>query len=580
MNLQTKRRLMNLSGLWLALLAAAFVIGWREWVVAHKPAHMLEMAEELGWIAHYREVLYPNNSNTALVFCQTTDNGEGIFFCNGNNSPKKLICEQMEKGWCWQSFGAIAWAPDDSLFACSYPPRTSGQPPEELLICDGHSGKILTKLPVDSKFSRLAWLSSSAFAYFYVSLNHNNLVVVQRKSDMEWVQTKVLKGLGANAKNLVATSENSLAWKDGNQILSLQLADATPKQIYEATTNTLVDFTFSMKTKEFLLNCAQGPQQSLVRFYPPTGWSSDLGIIGNQTNAIRHVGWFNDGIRYATVDKGIGGSVFHIKTSVQSPPVDLPWPGLVMNYTMNGDCLYVTGDLTSQPPGIFQYNLASKETACFVSALDHPLKYAKIVGAINGSLTNSAGRLVHYFLWPPVNLSAHKKHPLIIGQTTYSWWLPYPQIAANTGSYFVFIDRPSWWGGLENWKDDVMQIHDLMVQDPNVDADQVYLYGTSAETGPLSELLTEQSDLWQGALLFNPTATPDPATVHISQMLVLDGTDDGANAVERWANYQNKAAEQGIMVKLALIDGAQHMSHSTRTEHTKTEQVARFLFGD
>lgn len=76
----------------------------------------------------------------------------------------------------------------------------------------------------------------------------------------------------------------------------------------------------------------------------------------------------------------------------------------------------------------------------------------------------------------------------------------------------------------------------------------------------------------------NPVSTPDPSTVRISRMLILDGTDDG-DAIKRWTDYQNKAALEGITVKLAFVEGAQHVSHSTANEHKKSEEFARFLFG-
>jgi len=95
----------------------------------------------------------------------------------------------------------------------------------------------------------------------------------------------------------------------------------------------------------------------------------------------------------------------------------------------------------------------------------------------------------------------------------------------------------------------------------------------------LTRLLAEKPDLWLGAILFNPSAVPDPSAVRISKLMILDGTDDG-DAVVRWTRYQNEAAQAGIEVNLALINGAQHIAKSTGSEREKTTQLARFLFGD
>jgi len=111
MNPYTKRQIQSLSGLWLAILSVALVIAWRERVVAHKPAHLMKMADELGWIGHFHSGLYPNHSNTGLLFSQTTETGVGVYFCSATGGKKKLICEQAEKGWSWQKYGMLGWSP-------------------------------------------------------------------------------------------------------------------------------------------------------------------------------------------------------------------------------------------------------------------------------------------------------------------------------------------------------------------------------------------------------------------------------------------------------------------------------------
>jgi hypothetical protein len=574
---QLKRKLGEWSGLELALVAALSVLAWRGWVVARKPAHLMDMANELGSIGefqHLADCLFPNHSNTCLVYSQYTEKGVGFFFCNLADQKKKLICEQAEKGWSWQKYGMLGWSPDDQFFACAYPPNDPRQPAEEIIVVNGATGEVVVKLVASNMLTEFAWLTGHSFANAFWDGENRDVAVVEQKPDGSWIQAQLFKQLhNKEMSDLMATSDHSVAWRQGASLRALDFAVGRAEKIWESNSNKLERVSYSGKDGRFNLTCSDSTHWFQIRFRLPTrlnpqGMEDNLPQTGDET-------------KHAYLHTDAGTNMFQVGPDRNPAQVVFSWAGQVMNYQMNGDSLYVISDMPGEPYGIWKYDFNSGTSNRVVSALDHPLQYAKIVRGIFGSFTNSSGRLAHYQIWPPTHLTAGKKYPLVLGQTPYSFlgWMPYPQIAANGGCYCALVDRASWFGGLENWGEDVMAARDLMTKDPNVDAGQVYLFGASAETAPLTELLVEHPGMWLGAILFNPSATPDPSTVRISKLMILDGTDDG-DSVVRWTRYQNQAALAGMAINLALINGAQHIAKSSGSEREKTTQLARFLFGD
>jgi len=317
--------------------------------------------------------------------------------------------------------------------------------------------------------------------------------------------------------DLMATSDHSVAWRQGASLRSLDFAVGRAEKIWESTSNKLERVSYVGKEGLFHLTCSDARHWFEIRFRAPTKQNPQGTVVDKLPQS-------GEETKHAYLRTEGGTNRFQVGPDRNPSQVVFSWLGQVMNYQMNGDSLYVISDMPGEAYGIWKYDFNAGTSNRVVSALDHPLKYAKIARGIFGSFTNSTGRVAHYQIWPPTHHTAGKKYPLVLGQTPYLFlgWMPYPQIAANGGCYCVLVDRASWFGGLENWSEDVMAAHDLMKKDPNLDAGQVYLFGASAETAPLTRLLAEKPDLWLGAILFNPSAVPDPSAVRISKLMILD----------------------------------------------------------
>jgi len=290
---------------------------------------------------------------------------------------------------------------------------------------------------------------------------------------------------------------------------------------------------------------------------------------------VQNLTWGN-GPSYAYLWNDRGTNTFFVKWDGRAELARVPWPGAIRTYSFWGDRLYVAGSVGSAPAGIYQCDFKSKEPDLVVSSLRQPLQHSICVAPEDGVFTNRSGKLATYHVWRPVNFSPNKKYPVILCQTPYIW-TPFPQIAANLGYVYAWVDRPSWFDGLNNWVDDVKGLYNVMAKDPAVDTDRVFLYGASAETGMAGILLSEEPDLFRGVIYFSATSPPPLNGSRLGAMLFIVGEEDAIAGLKRWTEYQDRAAQLGIWVSLDFESGAKHISRSIATERDRAEHLAQFL---
>ncbi len=558
-------------GLWLAVGSVMFVVGWRLCVIASQPAHLLAIASEVGSIALPKEELnaqelVPSSEGHGLVFFQETETGLGTYFWDAAIGKSKYLFEQREK-WYAGELGIVAWSPDDRFFACAFksdPDPGKQQPTRNINIYDGNSGEAVMKITAlwDSKFT---WLSSHSFAY---TRYNQTWLVYEQKTDGNWVQTQVVNRFGdGDLNNLTAIPPHSVAWQHGGDIWTYDFTSGASGKIWESTTNNLRSFNYSEETGNFLLDCNDENGPLSICFRPPRSWEKQGTILSMIRNDIRE--------EYADLSEDHGRYSFTMETNANSEPLHFAWSGAVEYYKLAGDYLYFTGNLPDGPPGIWQYDIKSKEVQCLDSCLKGHFQYTKMVVPTVGLGTNASGEPMSYHVWAPIHVSPGKKYPLIIGQTHYMWF-SYEQVAANAECFFAFADRPSWWDGLPHWGEDVMGLYTILSKNPNIDTNRVFLFATSAESSYLRQFVAEEPGFWKGVILFDPVGEPDLASANLSKMFIASGTDD-TNVVQQLTKYQDEAAKAGIPVKLILQDGVQHITRSIATDRQRTRQFARFL---
>jgi hypothetical protein len=563
------------SAIWIATGVFALMLGW--WLCVFAAQYFGEQkARELASILQFEQDLSPNSANTRLVYCQDTEEGVGIYFCDTARGKPKLLCEQKEKGHSWKRFTMLGWSPDDSLFAVAYPDLFNDK--ELILIFNGNTGEPAGKVGTDQNLEQLAWLSSGSFAY----CTRKDVGVVVNTGNNQWQHKRFFTGVGANLDNFTAVSENSVAWRDGPVVWLFDLTTGTPKMLWAATNNYLVEFTYSKPADEFLFNCSDQMGQYLLRYKTNVLGTINTGRIGPWRGYVHKASWDGQGTAYAYLSNDLGASVLCAKTSDNASPVNVPWHGGAASLTLSGQHLYFQGNPDNESPGIWDYDLKSQAFRLVVASTDDPAK--KVVGLTPtfGVFTNSLGEQRFYHLWAPAHVSSGKKYPLLLAQELNTWFPAY-QIAADNGFYVAVVDRPFFhvWNEMHErtWTEDTAGLYEIMAREPNIDTGRVFLYACSAETWNLSAALKSTPERWKGAIMVTPIALPDRPLLQGKDLLVVDGTVDG-NAATQLPKFQDETAQQGGVVTLYIQNGAGHDAAAGVTERTRFQQMAKFLRGE
>ena len=563
------------SAIGFGLSGVMFVLGWRAMVVTVEYFHEPDVVRELCAVRPFEQDLIPNHDNTRLVFCQDTDDGIGIYYCDIAGGKPRFLCDQKEKGIRGRRFTMLGWSADDSLFACAVPDNQNDQ--ELIQIFDGRTGDKLSTIVADPSFNEFGWLSNEAFAY---SAYGPSIRVVNKQANGAWVHEQYFQNVATNdLNNFTAGSARTVAWRDDNGIWLFNLDDGSSEQVWKTGADRVVEFTQASGVNEFLLDCSDDDGQYLLWLNLQDKRTYDLGRIGNRRNFIRKAAWNGRGTSYAYLTNDLAGSAFCVKTAEMATPVAVPWQGGVRSFTLNGDELFFAGNPDDHSPGIWEYDLPSRAFKCVVASADNLLKNS-IGSPLSCQLMTNAFSDQHYYhLWSPSNVLPNHKYPVLLAQELNTWF-PCFQIAAQTGFYVAVVDRPffnTWGGEPENtWIEDVSRLYEIMSQNPNIDTNRVYLYACSRETCFLSQLMNDRPTLANGAILFSPTALPEVSSLQNKHILIVDGKLDG-NGINRLHEFQDRAAEKGNAITLLLQNDTSHIPASGAVEHDRAREFAKFM---
>lgn len=399
-----------------------------------------------------------------------------------------------------------------------------------------------------------------------------------------WNPLKPIRNFAKRTTQLTALSSESAVWQDGNTLWRLNVSTRSTTRIWESQTEKLEGFSCSRETGKLLLLCGDESGDGLWTFTPSedpgkiySTPKENLQRISAEANSVLRILPINNGEGVAYAIQDLGQKTFLLRTNAAAEPLSLFARGSVVNFTVSDTSVFVIGSLTNELTGIWQYNLSSRSLNCVYTGQEHTFKYAKYVVPSCEIATNDSGKEFTYHLWQPVRISS-RRAPLIIGCSQYNWQA-YPEVAANGGAFYVNVDRPSGWEfkDLIGWVDGVMAVYNKVTKDPRIDTRHVFLYGTSAETSPLTTLAREKPDLWKGLICFHAGAMPEPGEFDWSRILIDNGLDD--ETMKTVLDYQDLSTKAGVPVILTTHKEEGHILWSTSTERKKAQQFAKFVFG-
>jgi hypothetical protein len=573
MNRQAKKNSGNWSALWL-VLGFLVVMGWRGWVRASQYLHEPRAIREICNLRQFEQDLSPNSANTRLVFCQDTEEGVGIYFCDTTGGKPRLLGEEKEKGRKGRRFTMLGWSPDDSRFACAFPENKRDQ--ELILIFDGRTGEPVGKLVADPSLRLFGWLANDSFAY---SVGGRSVRMAARQANGDWVHQRFFENVATNMDNFTAITADSVAWRDKEGIGLLHLDSGLAERIWEAATNRLMEFTYDRATGEYLLNCDDAAGQYLLLFRPAERRQINLGPISQHHAYIRHVTWNKNHCSYVCLTNDLAGSAFCVKTGELAKPTIIPWRGGIHSCALNGNHLFFSGNPDDQAPSLWDYDLQSGIFKCIASSTGGPLERRFGSPSVSQAMTNSLGEQQFYHLWAPPHFSPDRKYPVLLAQELNDWFPCFP-IAAQCGYFVAVVDRPFFktWDGepQQSWIEDVSRLQEIMAKNPNIDTSRVYLCACSRETFFLSQMLNERPALAEGAILFSPVAFPDVSSVSNKCLFLVDGKADG-DASKQLMAFQEHAAKKGYGITVFLQANAGHNPAAGATIRNRNWQFAQFI---
>ena len=570
----------NRAGFLILAMVTAMVAG----VWAHAKMQRTKawkMADELASVVSFWGLPKPNHANTQFVFCRRTFAGLAVMKHEGAGRDE-MIFERAENSLNLNYFRPLDWSPDDKY--CAY-------------ACDGHAfirdnntEQTVGDINLGGGLANFVWLTPSTIAAF----NSFSLYLITHEQK-HWNKTLLCTVTNAASLNtLTRLSDQSIAWRQDNDIWVCDIADKVPKKITDDTMGLVEGFSLN-DDGSLLVNCDAFSSDTnnidrhageLFRYSPTTAKSPwvHLGKIGRPEDFVYKASFINQGNGYAymtshSYERDIRPPManknvtLHLKPSAQSEPVLILAEREAVDFVVNGTHLYAQGSLSNEPCSLWDYDIRSGKLTCACPGLPDA-KTLTFVMPEYLTTTNAVGQPVHYYLWAPKHMAAGKKYPLMIGQSSYRWMME-AQLAANSGFYFALAERATWYSDrIDSWAADVQSVRASLVGDRNIDAERVFLTSVSVEGAYLSKVMEDVPTLWKGAFL-QGWHGPEGMGGKPAQIEMIIGDHDEQNRLSDVQKYQENTAKNGINTKIILRPG-QHTAVAQDPLNRTGRQLAEF----
>ena len=272
----------------------------------------------------------------------------------------------------------------------------------------------------------------------------------------------------------------------------------------------LVSFNYSKQNGQLLIKSVMNAGRNALWRFDPKPAAADHAARIVEAGSISGEQWAGTkNCVYSSSDLPHQGvaviDAFGTETKRLLEAQDLSW----FEITDNGDKMFYCGTISNEPaPGIAQYNLVSGQLKAAVPYANFPSAYAQAAVLYNVPMSLPSGRVVTCTVFPPAHFNPHKKYPLLLGDTMFIVTVHGSEgrlsryAISSCGAFVIFVERDDWWH-LDYWKSDVMGVYKVLVNDPCIDKQRVFLFGSSAESGPLADCLADMPGIWKGAIILS-----------------------------------------------------------------------------
>jgi dienelactone hydrolase len=568
-------------GIWIVagilfFFAARVVWGWM-----HYPHQIERLAKQLSSINIIQKAPVANHAGTLLGVIHTTEQGAGVFIEDIANKTEKKLCEATDVDYMASRDWVFGWSPDDRILAYSWDytlnfAGTGGQRAD---------GKIDS---ITNRIQSFAWLTLTNCAFIDES---QQLVSVQFVAG-RWMEAASWKLPDTNGppESLQAVGTNLVVWHTRNILWRADVSSGEVRPLYSSAPKTIDGISYSKDTGAFLMveNTNRSSISSLVAL--------SVGADGLQQDeltrksSITSAQWINKGQGYACVVSRGDNSVLTIKNEWNIPENTLFTNGQVWSIFCDGESshVYALADQSSEPAGIWRCDGNDGDVSCVVSPWANQEVNFHFQPALTEWAHYKAGSRTHavgFDLVTPANFSRHKKYPLIIGTASYEWTpIPhgvYAQCLAKCGVYVALVHYRWNQGNPETVSahtNNVLAVYNQLIANPNIDKNRVFLFGFSAGTEVVSELVKDYPGRWRGIMLLNPSSLPEAEAGMTSRVLATAGS--GENEEDRFRRYQEELFKVGIPMEWHIHENAQHVERDQAAMYERTIWMANMVFDE
>ena len=456
-------------------------------------------------------------------------------------------------------------------------------------------------LKLGTEVADMVWLDSEQF----VCLLKPNRVCHVRESQgkLELLADYLVPG-GGKISPLTAVGTNAVAWIRDDRIWRLELSSDESRGAAAGAGNAKADesrrlnavrvwlnperqrlgtVSYSPGTGDVLFTCTtKDIEWELWKWRPADGPEALTSVL--KAPIIYFVHCLPKG-RYAFVTRKYGDYCVAIG-SLNEPDIRIVPVATQSQFsvTPDGAHLVITGmasnDITA---GVWECDTVTGKLTSLVSGTERPSP-AAVRAVLAESRSGPPGAKANFIVVRPAGFDrhAHRKYPVIIGNTSIGC-PPWVHAVADCGFFVVIVHRQNWMEDIETWGDRIMALYPTLAKIPELDLDQAYLFGGSAETRYLSKLATERPELWKGLLLLSPGALPDlaafPLSKPVPKMMISYG--DQEHREQQIQRYLEDAARRGISVQAILHKGQGHiLAQVGEAELDRAEAIIRFVSDD
>jgi hypothetical protein len=363
------------------------------------------------------------------------------------------------------------------------------------------------------------------------------------------------------------------------------LSPQTPLVWLKPGLSGLTGFACNPAGDQLLLTRTEADQQSLWRL-GAAATNSAVKIL--QGRLFHSAGWMGSNvIAYASGDLHHPGMVLADLSGHEQARLLERAPPAAFSVSPDGKKLLFLGVVSNEPTAaIWQYDLAAKKLRQLFSGVDRPSAYARELVPFHTAIRLPSGRDVECSIYPPAHFDRHRQYPLVLGNTVFGvavkgahgrLWAPG---IATCGAFVVIINRGTWSGGIQDWGQNVMGVYQNLVRNPCIDANRVFLFGASAETGYMGKFMARSPGLWKGAILLNPTGLPDLSTSppFQSRPKLLISAGEAEHEDDRLKKFQTDALNYGGLSEVIIHPGENHHLVGNAAQLERTTAMMRFIF--